>query len=78
MSARGSKPSRSFLDTHLSGRAFIVGAEVTLADFCVAAMMMYVRQVKFPFGVFRNIGTWYERIEGIEAWRAIAAGPWQA
>jgi glutathione S-transferase len=67
----------TFLDAHLRGREFIVGDEVTLADFSVAAMMMYVRPAKFPFDVFANIGAWYARVEGLEAWRASAAGPWR-
>jgi glutathione S-transferase len=66
----------TFLDAHLRGRQFIVGNELTLADFCVGAMMMYVRPAKFPFAAFQNIGAWYGRIESAEAWRATAAGPW--
>jgi len=64
------------LDAHLRGRHFVVGTAVTLADFAVAAMMMYVRRAKFPFAAFANIGAWYTRIEGIEAWKATAVGPW--
>lgn len=67
----------TFLDAHLSRRPFIVGEAITLADFAVAAMMMYVHPAKFPFGVFANIGAWYGRIEDLEAWKATAAGPWQ-
>jgi glutathione S-transferase len=65
------------LDAHLRGRDFLAGDEITLADFSVAAMMMYVRPARFPFDVFAAIGAWYTRIEGLEAWRASAAGPWQ-
>src|ERR1700722_3716717 len=36
----------AFLDAHLSGRHFIVGDELTLADFSVAAMLMYVRHAE--------------------------------
>jgi glutathione S-transferase len=65
-----------FLDAHLAGRAFLTGEAVTLADFCVGAMMMYVRGAKFPFDAFRHIGAWYTRIESLAAWKATAAGPW--
>lgn len=70
--------SAKFLDAHLRGRAFLVGSEVTLADFSVGAMLMYVGRARFPVDVFANIGAWYERIDSTEAWRATAAGPWQA
>lgn len=70
------QPLVRFLDDHLRGRAFLVGDEVTLADLCVAGMMMYVRPARFPFDVFTNVGAWYARIEGLPAWRATAAAPW--
>jgi glutathione S-transferase len=65
------------LDAHLSGRAFLVGDEITLADFSVGAMMMYVRSAHFPFAVFANVDAWYSRIESLPAWRATAEGPWR-
>ncbi len=66
-----------FLNEHLSGREFLVGDELTLADFAVGAMMMYVRRAAFPFDDFVNIAAWYARLEGIEAWKATAVGPWR-
>ena len=70
------QPLVKFLDMHLGGREFLVGDELTLADFCVAGMMMYVRPAGFPFDAFPHLGAWYERIERLDAWRATAAGPW--
>jgi glutathione S-transferase len=67
----------AFLDAHLRGRDFITGEQITLADFSVGAMMMYVRPARFPFDAFPGIAAWYTRVEGTEAWRASAAGPWQ-
>ncbi len=67
----------TFLDAHLCGRAFITGDELTLADFSVAAMMMYVRHAQFPFDVFPEIGAWYERVEQIEAWKETGVSPWR-
>jgi glutathione S-transferase len=66
----------AFLDAHLEGVLFLVGDEVTLADFSVAGMMMYTRPAGFPLDEFPRIGAWYARIEALEAWRATAAGPW--
>jgi glutathione S-transferase len=67
----------TFLDAHLRGRQFLTGQPLTLADFSVAAMMMYVRPAGFPFDRFAQIGAWYERVENLDAWKATAAGPWR-
>jgi glutathione S-transferase len=64
------------LDAHLAGRSFLVGDELTVADFSVAGLMMYVRLARFPFDAFPGIRAWFERIEGTEGWRATGAGPW--
>jgi glutathione S-transferase len=66
-----------FLDAHLQGRAFIAGDEVTLADFCVAAMLMYVHHAGFPFEAHGRIHEWYERVERLEAWTGTAVPPWR-
>ena len=66
-----------FLEGHLHGREFLANDELTLADFAVPSMMMYVRRAWFPFRDFPNIDAWYERVEHLEAWRATAAGPWR-
>jgi glutathione S-transferase len=66
-----------FLEGHLHGREYIANDELTLADFAVAAMMMYVRRAWFPVRDFPNIDAWYERVERTDAWQATAAGPWR-
>jgi glutathione S-transferase len=67
----------AFLDAHLAGRPFLAGDELTLADFSVAAMMMYVRHAEFPVEAYPHIVAWYERIEGTDAWKATAVPPWR-
>ena len=67
----------SFLDEHLRGCRFLAGGEVTLADFSVAAMMMYAHVARFPFDQFESIAAWYARIEALDAWKATAVGPWR-
>ncbi len=66
-----------FLDDHLRARRFLTGDEITLADFSVAAMMMYVRAAGFPFETHPRLEGWYARIEELQAWRETAAGPWR-
>lgn len=65
-----------FLEAHLRGREYLALDELTIADFSVAAMMMYVRRAFFPFSEFPAIAAWYERIEALEAWRTTALPPW--
>jgi glutathione S-transferase len=66
-----------FLDAHLSGRAFLVGDALSLADFSVAGMMTYARPAGFPFDAFAHLGAWYARMESLPAWSATAVGPWR-
>src|SRR4029453_904648 len=61
-----------FLDAHLRARSFLAGDALTLADFSVGAMMMYVRPAGFPFGAFPALTSWYGRLEATEAWKATA------
>lgn len=67
----------TFLDAHLDGRPFLLGDELTLSDFSVGAMMMYVRHAEFPVEAFPHIASWYERVERLDAWRATSAPPWR-
>ena len=60
------------LEGQLAGRPYILGEELTLADFSVSAMMMYVRAAGFPFASFPHIADWFERMEGLPAWQAAA------
>jgi glutathione S-transferase len=66
-----------FLEGHLHGREWLANDELTLADFAVASMMMYVRRAWFPVRDFPNIDAWYERIERLDAWMGTAEGPWR-
>jgi glutathione S-transferase len=66
------------LDGHLGGRAYLVGEELTIADFAVAGMMTYARHTGFPFPSYPAIERWYERIEALDAWRASAAEVWRS
>jgi glutathione S-transferase len=67
----------AFLDAHLAGRAFLVGDALTLADFSVAAMLMYVRHAELPVDAYPHAIAWYERIAALDAWKATAVPPWR-
>jgi len=66
-----------FLDDQLRGRAHLVDDALTLADFSVAAMLMYVKDARFPSDDFPNIAAWYAGIDRLDAWKTTAEAPWE-
>lgn len=61
------------LEQQLEGRDYILGKEVTLADFSVGAMMIYADAAGIPVASFKNISNWTNRMEGISAWAEVPA-----
>lgn len=72
----GFRVQARLLESQLTGRDFVAGDELTLADFSVAAMLMYVRNAHFPATEFPRIAAWYAGIDALPAWRATAVAPW--
>ena len=66
-----------FLDTHLHGRQYLLGDELTLADFSVAGMTMYLHAAGFPWNSYPEFAAWYARVEGLAAWRETGVAPWK-
>jgi glutathione S-transferase len=60
------------LDAHLAKQPCLVGKEVTLADFAVAAAMIYAREVEMPIGPYANLRGWFERVMALPCWRETA------
>ena len=60
------------LDAHLAKQPCLVGKEVTLADFAVAAAMIYAREVEMPIGPYANLRGWFERVTALPCWRETA------
>lgn len=61
------------LEEQLEGRDFILGNDVTLADFSVGAMMVYADAAGIPIASFKNISNWKNKMEGISAWAEVPA-----
>ncbi len=57
------------LDSHLKSRSYLVGHEPTLADFSVAAPLVYAQPARFPLDKYGEIRAWYGRIENLDAWK---------
>ncbi len=56
------------LDDHLANRKWLVGRDLTLADFSVAAGLCYAAQAQFPLDGYKHIRNWYRRMEALPAW----------
>jgi glutathione S-transferase len=63
------------LDQHLATRQWISGDRLTLADFALAAPMMYVSRAKVPVEKYRHLLAWFERMQQLPAWQQTET-PW--
>ncbi|HTM06841.1 MAG TPA: glutathione S-transferase family protein [Verrucomicrobiae bacterium] len=61
--------SAAVLDAHLKDREYLVGRTVTLADFSVAAMLVYAGPGGYPLENYNNIRVWYGRVAALDAWK---------
>jgi glutathione S-transferase len=60
------------LDAHLEGTDFLVRGGLTIADFCVAAMLPDAQRSHMPLSSHPNVCRWHDRLMQLEAWR----DPW--
>jgi glutathione S-transferase len=57
------------LDDHLTGRQFLIGDDLSVADFAVAVSLPYAGQMKLPLGDYPQIARWHDRLNELPAWR---------
>jgi glutathione S-transferase len=57
------------LDKHLAGRRWLVWDGVTLADYAVAAPLMYRERARLPLDDYPHLLAWFERVQALPAWR---------
>ena len=60
------------LTGHLEGKKFIVGDQLTLADFSVGACFSFAEPSGLPWEAYTNIRAWYARLGEVPAWKATA------
>jgi len=60
------------LNQHLKGRRWIVGDNVTLADFSVGAPLTYTEAAQLPIESYGEIRRWYDGLEKLVAWKRTA------
>lgn len=57
------------LNDHLSGRRFLVGDGLTVADFAVAVTLPYADRAGIPIAEFPDVRRWHDRLNELPAWR---------
>ena len=60
------------LDAQLAKQSHLVGKEVTLADFSVAAPLFYAKEADLPLAPYPHIRDWFTRVSALPAWRETA------
>ncbi|HEY1364288.1 MAG TPA: glutathione S-transferase family protein [Xanthobacteraceae bacterium] len=60
------------LDAHLARQPYLVGTGVTLADFAVAAALIYSKEAELPLAPYGHVRDWFGRVFGLPAWRETA------
>ena len=60
------------LDAHLGKHQYLVGNALTIADFAVAAPLLYAQQAEMPLGPYGNLRAWFERVTALPCWRETA------
>ena len=56
------------LDNHLKNRKWLVGDNITLADYAVGSFLDYIEAAHMPIDNFDQIQRWYTDIEALESW----------
>ena len=60
------------LDAHLAKQPYLIGKELTLADFSVAAPMFYTKEADLPVGPYPRLQEWFGRVSALPCWRETA------
>jgi glutathione S-transferase len=60
------------LEAHLTKQPYLVGRELTLADFAVAAPLFYAQQGGLPIEPYPKLREWFGRVSALPAWKASA------
>jgi glutathione S-transferase len=60
------------LDAHLAKAPYLVGKDVTIADFAVAAPLLYAKEAEMPVAPYANLRGWFDRVAALPCWRETA------
>lgn len=57
---------------------YLVGDELTLADFAIAAPLFYTKQGEYPLESYGYVQEWFGRVSALPAWKETAPPPMPA
>lgn len=60
------------LELHLKGREWLVGNDVTLADFAIGSFLDLAELAKYPMDSYIEIPRWYGNVSQLPAWKSSA------
>jgi glutathione S-transferase len=60
------------LDAHLAKQPYLVGKDLTIADFAVAAPLLYAKEANMPVGAYTHLRSWFDRVAALPCWRETA------
>jgi glutathione S-transferase len=60
------------LDAHLAKQTCLVGQDITVADFSVAAPLFYADRAGLPVGPYANVKAWFGRVSALPCWQQSA------
>jgi len=60
------------LDNHLHNRDWLVGNNLTVADYAVGSVLDLAAAARYPEGEYREIDRWYGNIMQLDAWKRSA------
>jgi glutathione S-transferase len=60
------------LDAHLARQPYLVGNDLTLADFSVAAPLFYAERAGLPLGSYARVRDWFGRVSALPCWHQTA------
>jgi glutathione S-transferase len=63
------------LDAHLTKQPYLVGKDLTLADFSVAAPLFYADRAGMPLQPYAKVRDWFARVSALPCWRETAPHP---
>jgi len=65
----------AILEAHLSSRPYLVGSDLTLADFNVVSPLVYAAEAELPVESYPQLRDWSARVLALPAWRDTAPRP---
>lgn len=60
----------SVLNNHLEANQWVCGDQMTIADFSLAAPLMYAEPCQIPVADFPHVAAWFGRVQETDAWKS--------